>query len=83
MGSEETAATCMSDEKGETSNTVRNASGTRRHVAWRKEMKHSLDCHVLSDTTVFCPATPTRESDEQGIYYAKASGPSRREMDTY
>ena len=53
MGSEETAATCMSDEKEETSNTVRNANGTRRHVAWRKEMKHSLDCHVLSDTTVF------------------------------
>lgn len=37
MGSEETAAMCMSDEKEEASNTVRNASGTARHVAWGKE----------------------------------------------
>ena len=53
MGSEETAATYRSDEKGETSNTVRNASGTTRHVAWRKERRISLDCHALSDNTVF------------------------------
>lgn len=53
MGSEETAATYRSDEKGETSNTVRNANGTTRHVAWRKKRRISLDCHALSDNTVF------------------------------